>query len=259
MISENNDYGKEEVQRHFERKVMPRISVPGVECTEVPLEGLTQEEEHGILLEIVDDNNHELRNAPENVVICQARKSRFWNVFFRNNSYFSKQYLRVTFAGKGTAYDGCPFREFLRLAMNKVPKLSGFIFGKETEVLFTSNPAYIVKKYYSLGQLCVVAMLRLGRGPHCFYKSLVEVIFDENNVDDVEFANAALEEDVAQINSGNLDCLHNASINPSSNLEDAIKFYKLHFAILSRHVAINDFKSGSGSISEKVLNHYPVC
>ena len=54
VIPENNDYGDEEVQRHFEGKVMPDVSVPGANCAEVPLEGLTQQEEQGILLEIVD-------------------------------------------------------------------------------------------------------------------------------------------------------------------------------------------------------------
>ena len=142
--------------------------------------------------------------------------------------------------------------------MNNIPKLSGLVFGKETEILSTSNPACTAKKYYFLGQLCAVAMLNLGRGPQCFHKSLVEAIFDKNNVDDIEITDSAFEEDVAQINSGNLDCLHNANINPSSNLEDAIKLYKLHYAILLRYATINDFKSGIGSISEKVLKHYPV-
>ena len=54
VIPENNDYGDEEVQRHFEGKVMPDVSVPGANCAEVPLEGLTEQEEQGILLEIVD-------------------------------------------------------------------------------------------------------------------------------------------------------------------------------------------------------------
>ena len=54
MIPENNDYGDEEVQRHFEGKVMPDVSVPGANYAEVPLEGLTQQEEQGILLETVD-------------------------------------------------------------------------------------------------------------------------------------------------------------------------------------------------------------
>ena len=119
-------------------------------------------------------------------MICQRRESRFWKVFFLNNSDFSKQNLRIIFAGEGAADDGGPFREFLRLAMNNIPKLSGLVFGKETEILFTSNPAYIAKKYdYSLGQLCAAAMLNLGRGPHCFHKSLVEAIFDKSNVDDI--------------------------------------------------------------------------
>ena len=141
-------------------------------------------------------------------MICQRRESRFWNVFFRNNSDFSKQNLRIIFAGEEAADDGGPFREFLRLAMNNIPKLSGLVFGKETEILFTSNPAYIAKKYYySLGQLCAVAMLNLGRDPHCFHKSLVEAIFDKSNVDDIEITDSAFEEDVAQINSGDLVCL----------------------------------------------------
>ena len=145
VIPENSDYGDKEVQRHFEGKVMPDVSVPGAE------------EEQGILLEIVDEYNQKLRNAPENVVICQRRESRFWNVFFCNNSAFSKQNLRVIFAGEGAAADGGPFREFLRLAMNNIPKLSGLVFGKETEILFISNPVYIQKNNIILLDNCVLS------------------------------------------------------------------------------------------------------
>ena len=112
VIPEKNDCGDEEVQRHFEGKVMPDVSATGAECAEVPLEGLTQKDKQGILSEIVDEYNHKLRNAPENVVICQRRESRFWDVFFHNNSDFFKQNLRVIFAGEGAADDGGPFQVF---------------------------------------------------------------------------------------------------------------------------------------------------
>ena len=94
MIPENNDCGDEEVQRHFEGNVMPDVSATGAECAEVPLEGLTQKEKQGILSEIVDEYNHKLRNTHENVVICQRRESRFWDVFFHNIQAKFEGYLR---------------------------------------------------------------------------------------------------------------------------------------------------------------------
>ena len=77
--------------------------------------------------------------------------------------------VRVIFAGKGAVDDGGPFREFLRLSMQNLPKLSRMVFGEDNQLFFTASPVDVADKcYYKLVQLSALSILTLGRGPHCF-------------------------------------------------------------------------------------------
>lgn len=64
------------------------------------------------------------------------------------------------------------------------------------------------------------------------------------------------QENLKEIDSGNHDILYNVNINP--NDMDAKALYGLHYAILSRYAAINDFKNGINSISESILDNYSI-
>ena len=50
--------------------------------------------------------------------------------------------------------------------------------------------------------------------------------------------------------------LFSAGIAPV-DIEKAKKLYAVHYAILSRYAAINDFRSGVESISKSVIENYP--
>ena len=66
--------------------------------------------------------------------------------------------VRVIFAGEGAIDDGGPFREFLRLSMQNLPKLSRMVFGEDNQLFFTASPVDVADKcYYKLGQLWCVA------------------------------------------------------------------------------------------------------
>ena len=70
----------------------------------------------------------------------------FGMFFFRNRIDLSMFNVRVIFAGEGAVDDGGPFREFLRLSMQNLPKLSRMVFGEENQVFYTVSPVYVADK-----------------------------------------------------------------------------------------------------------------
>ena len=77
--------------------------------------------------------------------------------------------VSVIIAGEGAVDDRDPFREFLRLSMQNLPKLSKMVFSEENQLFFTASPVDVGDEcYYKLVQLSALSILTLGRGPHCF-------------------------------------------------------------------------------------------
>ena len=178
----------------------------------------------------------------------------FGMFFFRNRIDLSMSNVRVIFAGVGAVGDGGPFREFLRLSMQNLPKLSRMVFGEENQLFFTASPVDVPDKcYYKLGQLSALSILTLGRGPHCFHEKLVDAICSKN-VEGVKVNDASFLETMKQIDEGNFDPLFSAGIAPV-DIEKAKKLYAVHYAILSRYAAINDFRSGVESISKSIIGN----
>ena len=71
--------------------------------------------------------------------------------------------VRVIFAGEGAVGDGGPFREFLRLSMQNLPKLSRMVFGEENQLFFTASLVDVSDKcYYKSGQLSALSILNLA-------------------------------------------------------------------------------------------------
>ena len=164
--------------------------------------------------------------------------------------------VRVIFAGEGAVDDGGPFREFLRLSMQNLSKLSRMVFGEENQVFFTASPVDVADKcYYKLGQLSTLSVLSLGRGLHCFQFKLLDAIFSKN-VEGVKVNDASFLETMKQIDEGNFDPLFSAGIAPV-DIEKAKNLYAVHYTILSRYAAINDFRSGVESISKSFIENYP--
>ena len=204
--------------------------------------------------EAITKYKEKIANAPYNAIIVQRNEQKFWNVFFRNRIDLSMFDLRVIFAGEGAVEDGGPFREFLRLSMQNLPKLSRMVFGEENQLFFTASPVDVPDKcYYKLGQLSALSILTLGRGLHCFHGKLVDAI--SKNVEGVKVNDASFLETMKQIDEGNFDPLFSAGIAPV-DIEKAKKLYAVHYAVLSRYAAINDFRSGVESISKSIIENY---
>ena len=164
--------------------------------------------------------------------------------------------VRVIFAGEGAVDDGGPFREFLRLSMQNLPKLSRMVFGEEKQVFFTASHADVADQcYYKLGQLSALSILPFVRDPHCFHDKLVDAIFSKN-VEVVKVNDASFLEAMKQIDEGNFDPLFSAGIAPV-DIKKAKNLYAVHYAIFSCYAAINDFRSGVESISKSIIENYP--
>ena len=64
----------------------------------------------------------------------------FGMFFFRNRINLSMFNVRVIFAGEGAVDDGGPFKEFLQLSMQNLPKLSIMVFGEENQLFLQQVP-----------------------------------------------------------------------------------------------------------------------
>ena len=187
-------------------------------------------------------------------LLFKEMNKNFGMFFFRNRIDLSMFDLRVIFAGEGAVEDGGPFREFLRLSMQNLPKLSRMVFGEENQLFFTASHVDVADKCYcKLGQLSALSILTLDRGPHYFHDKLVDAIFSKN-VEGVKANDASLLETMKHIDEGNFDPLFSAGIAPV-HIEKAKKLYAVHYAILSRYAAINDFRSGVESISKSIIGN----
>ena len=100
-----------------------------------------------------------------------------------------------------------------------------------------------------------ISSVNFELGPHCFHDKLVDAIFSKN-VEGVKVNDASLLETMKHIDEGNFDPLFSAGIAPV-NIEKAKQLYAVHYAILIRYAAINDFRSGVESISKSIIGNYP--
>ena len=94
----------------------------------------------GIISEAITKYKEKIANALDNTIIVQRNKQKFWNVFFPNRIDLSMFNVRVIFAGEGAVDDGGPFKEFLQLSMQNLPKLSIMVFGEENQLFLQQVP-----------------------------------------------------------------------------------------------------------------------
>ena len=158
--------------------------------------------------------------------------------------------------GEGAIDDGGPFREFLRLSMQNLPKLLRMVFGEENQLFVTASLVDVADKcYYKLGQLSALSILTSGQGLHCFHDKLADATFSKN-VEGVKVNGASFIEAMKPIDEGSFDSFFSAGIAPV-DIEKAKKLYAIHYAILSCYAAINDFHFGVESISKSFIENYP--
>ena len=246
------DYGDDEVERHFSPKDNENSSEPS--DADGKAESLDDFNGKNVINEAITKYKEKIADAPDNIIVAQRNEQKFWNVFFRNRIDLSMFNVRVVFAGEGAVDDGGPFREFIPLSMQNLPKLSRMVFGEENQLFFIASPVNVADKCnYKLRQLLALSILTLGRGPHCFQDKLIDAIFSKN-VEGVKVNDASFLETMKQIDEGNFDPLVSAGIAPV-DIEKAKKLYALHYAILSRYAAINDFRSRVESISKSIIEN----
>ena len=138
------DYGDDEVERHFSPKDNENSSEPS--DADGKAESLDDFNGKNVINEAITKYKEKIADAPDNIIVAQRNEQKFWNVFFRNRIDLSMFNVRVIFAGAGAVDDGGPFREFLRLSMQNLPKLSRMVFGEENQAFYTASPVYVADK-----------------------------------------------------------------------------------------------------------------
>lgn len=253
---EEEDYGDYEVEKFFETALDTTSKASTPEEITLTVNELTTEEVT-ILANDCKTFEELSKEKPPNLVLIQRTKNKFWSTLFRNEIDFSKQSIRVVFAGESAVDEGGPFREFLRLSMKYFSVAPAMIFGPPTECLFTADTnSCFQKKYFLLGQLCAVSIFYINRGPECIHPSLVKSLFNMSIGKNVSINDEFFQEHLKEIDSGNYDVLYNANLNPFDR--DAKSLYALHYAIVSRYAAISDFKDGVNSISIRILADFNI-
>ena len=120
-------------------------------------------------LSLVDIDQH------YNIVV---QRFRFWDRLLRQRFDVTTRHVRVIFAGEAAADGGGPMREFLTLFCRQFPDLPGLVFGDNNNVFFKMLPVSVQgKQYFMLGQLCALAIIKIGRGPECLNPSVVKCLF----------------------------------------------------------------------------------
>ena len=110
-------------------------------------------------------------------MLCHRNTSKFWELVFRQKINFSTCDVSGIRAGEPGADGGGLPREFLLFAMENFP-IDTHFFGTGNKLFFTALPTAIISKEYCiLGQLCVLAILHICRGPAGFHLCLVETVF----------------------------------------------------------------------------------
>ena len=189
-------------------------------------------------------------------VIVQRAIDRFWTIFLKQKFDFVLHDVSVRFAGESAADCGGPFREFLTLATSRLADAGNMFFGDKSRIGFTAFPEHVIKKhYFTMGQLCGVSVLHLGRGPECFHPAITRAIYDIKQPVEIEpFDDAMLEATLSEIENGNLVSLLEYNIVPAGRDKVDLKhLFVVSFLINNKFVAIDQFKKGMGSVSPSLV------
>ena len=183
-------------------------------------------------------------------LICYRQPESFWVLLFKQIFDFRRHAL-VVWAGEPSVDEEGPYRQLLFFAMIHIPALHKHFFENESILLFTSATKSVVEKHYKIiGQLSALAILHLGRGPHCYHPSVINYMF-YSQVDNKPYLvdHGDLMENISQIESGDNSPLYACNIRPTQDKRKNVLLYKQHFLVISRSAGIEQFKQGSLSIS----------
>ena len=167
---------------------------------------------------LIDEDN------PDSI-ICHRGNESFWRVLFKQNINLSNL-IRVIWAGEKAFDDGGPFREFLFYSMANLHLLSCHFFESSNNLFFSSNTDALIKnQHFLLGQLGAMALLYIGKGPHCLHPATAEYLLLGTvssifhvNVDDGEYVH--LEN---SIKKSEKNVLYDAHIVPTNEVNRDIE------------------------------------
>ena len=138
-------------------------------------------------------------------------------LLFKPNFDF-RRHARVVWVGEPSVDDRGPYRQFLLFVMIHIPALHKRFFRNESRLLFTSATKSVVEKQRIIRQLSALAILYLGRGPHCFHPSIINYMFFsqvDNDPDLVDYGD--LMKNISQIESGDNSLLYASNIHPTQD------------------------------------------
>ena len=252
--SKSHIFGDDEVERYFDTELeLPKDSMV--------LDDEAENENKLLLKTVLEEYENSLNQYSDRTVIVQRAKEMFWSVLFRQKLDLSRHRVLVRFAGEAGADGGGPYREFLTLTMSRFNQLKYMFFGGDEKLCFSAHAESIVeRKYFMLGQLTAVSILKIGRGPECIHPGVVRAMYDINQVQEFESVDdEVFKLKLQEIEDGNHDVLYDIDISPYGKTMHELKsLFTYAYVIMRRFAAIDQFKAGIGSISELLIcpNHY---
>lgn len=197
--------------------------------------------------------NFNLKRLDNNTkyIIIQRSPERFWRVLLKQNFDVVKADLSIRFAGEAGADAGGLLREFLTLSMSRFTEIPGIILGQNDNIALKMIPEYLESNHYKkLGQLCGLAITRIGRGPECFNETLIKCLLNAPyNNDTIEIEDAELNHKLKQIEEGDTEELLTLDISLKHDKETAKRMFAKSFILLKNYSAIEQFSRGLASIS----------
>lgn len=244
-------FGTDEVMRFFDLAEDEPVVVPEqIQDEDVQ----TTTDESVDLREVLAIYRSRLQGS-EKTLIVQRDNHRFWPILFRQKFDLSNALLNGRFAGEAAADAGGPLREFLTLAMKRIPE-SSVIFGSVDQICFNSNPeALLSNTYYKLGQLTGLSVITHGRGPECLHPAIVRAMYKVDQPMEMEEVDDGLiKQSLAEISNGNYDCLHEMGVSTiGKTASELARLYLIAKIVHSKYSAIDQFQSGLGSISKDLV------
>ena len=120
---------------------------------------------------------------------------------------------------------------------------STLFFGKKNQAFFNCVPQDIMdKKYKILGQITILSILYINRGPECLHQSVVNSLFntnDKNLILTEEQFDGELKVRVEELKRGDNSRLLDANICPVSDVSENIKMFCSYFCAISKASAIH--------------------
>ena len=162
------------------------------------------------------------------------------------------------FTEEAAADDEGPLSEFLTLFCRLFSEIPGIVIGENQNVFFKMLPlSEHENKYFTLGQLCALAIINIGRGPECLNTTVVKFLYQQAYTkDEIKHDNGELNDLLCRVENGETEILLDMEI-PSSMMNDLepCKQLLVHSFLIKRHAAaIEQFGRGLGNVVADLIS-----